>query len=96
MERRISAKNAKWTGEKWVAENAELRDIGADHAITEKTLDEYAIIGLPPPEELMTAETSYKNMSFADLNAYIEELDRDGFDTLKYRLELYNKISCLS
>lgn len=93
MERRISAKNAKWTGEEWVAENAELRDIGADHAITEKTLDEYAIIGLPPPEELMTAETSYRNMSFAELNAYIEELDRDGFDTLRYRLELYNKIS---
>ena len=93
MQRRISAKSAKWTGKKWVAENAELRDIGADHAITEKTLAEYAITGLPPPEELMTAETSYKNMNFAELNAYIEELDRDGFDTLKYRLELYNKIS---
>lgn len=93
VKRRLSAKSARWTGEKWVAENAELRDIGEDRAITEETLAEYAIAGLPAPEELMTAETNYKNMSFTDLNAYMEELERDGFDTLKYRLELYNKIS---
>ncbi|HZX34870.1 MAG TPA: LPS export ABC transporter permease LptG [Thermodesulfobacteriota bacterium] len=93
VKRRITAKSARWTGEKWVAENAELRDIGADRAITEETLAEYAIAGLPAPEELMTAETSYKNMSFTELNAYMEGLERDGFDTLKYRLELYNKIS---
>lgn len=93
VERRVSAKSARWTGEKWVAKNAELRNIGADRAITEETLVEYEIAGLPAPEELMTAETSYKNMNFTELSAYIEGLERDGFDTLKYRLELYNKIS---
>lgn len=93
VERRVTAKSAKWTGEKWIAENAELLSITADGEIIEKTLAEYTIEGLPAPEELMTAETSYKSMNFADLNAYIDELEQDGFDTLKYRLELYNKLS---
>lgn len=93
VERRIIAKSAKWNGEKWVAEDAELLSITASHEITAETFADYAISGLPAPEELMSAETSYKSMNFAELNAYINELDRDGFDTLKYRLELYNKLS---
>ncbi|MFZ3072684.1 MAG: LPS export ABC transporter permease LptG [Thermodesulfobacteriota bacterium] len=93
VERRVSARSAKWTGEKWVAEDAEVLNISADHEVAVKTLGEYALTELPAPEELMTIETSYKNMNFAELNAYIEELEQDGFDTLKYRLELYNKLS---
>ncbi len=50
-------------------------------------------IALRSPDELIPFEHSYENMTISELRDYINSLTLDGYDTARYRTELYMRLT---
>ncbi|HBG47090.1 MAG TPA: LPS export ABC transporter permease LptG [Deltaproteobacteria bacterium] len=90
---RVQAKSAAWTGEQWVAEGATAWAFteGAEAAREERA--EYVLSGVVEPEELVNMENFQQNLSFADLRAYVKELEKEGYEATKYKIDLWDKLT---
>ncbi|MBI5562404.1 MAG: LPS export ABC transporter permease LptG [Deltaproteobacteria bacterium] len=90
---RIGAQNARWKDGAWMAAEAEVWRFAADgHAV--KTAEANAALpGVMPPEELIGAEGAYKNMTIFELNRYINGLVAEGYNAVRFKIDLYGKIT---
>ena len=87
------ARRAEWKDSAWVAPSAELWSYTPGSAPLKEEKNDLVLPGLPPPEELLGAEKSIEDMSFTELSAYIRGLNKEGYDTSRYRVELYTKVT---
>ncbi len=85
-------KRLLWQDGFWQAE-----DITTWHFTEDgRVIKEYSPTGtvaLRNPDELIPLEHSYERMTIGELRAYINSLAMDGYDTSRYRTELYMRFS---
>lgn len=90
---RVEAASALWKGDRWVAEKAAVWKFTAEGEALSSERTDFTLAGLAGPEDLVNLENFQQNMSFLELRYYIGELEREGYDTAKYRIDLWSKIS---
>lgn len=90
---RVEAPSAAWLNGKWVAESAAVWTFTREGEALASVRDQFVLKGVAEPEDLVTLENFQQNMSFFELKYYIGELDKDGYETTKYRIDLWSKIS---
>lgn len=93
VEGRVEAKSATWAEDRWVAEAATVWTFTKEGEALAQRTDELVLHGLSKPEDLVNLENFQQNMSFLELSDYIGELEEDGYDTAKYRIDLWSKVS---
>ena len=49
--------------------------------------------GIRPPEELQNVKRGYEDMSSAELKQFMDNLERDGFETDRYAVDLYGRLA---
>lgn len=90
---RVEAPSALWQDGKWVAETAAVWTFTPEGEALADTREQFVLQGLAEPEDLVNLENFQQNMSFMELRYYIGELEEDGYETAKYRIDLWSKIS---
>jgi len=93
LRERIMAREASWKDGHWRGEDVRMWRFSEGRTIDEGVFDEFVFKGLKGPEELLSFESSYEKMTFTELGSYIRGLEKDGYDTTRYRVELYSKLS---
>lgn len=92
LKERISADSAHFKNGVWVAEDVVAWERSGG-GVEEVALKDFAFTELKGPKELLSAELNYEKMGFSELKSYIRSLKNDGYDTSRYRVILYTKIS---
>jgi lipopolysaccharide export system permease protein len=93
LEGRTHARMVEWEDGSWVAKEATGLTF-RDGSVVDKTRKRDIVFqGLEGPEDLVIFEKSYEDMSFMELKHYIRGLEKDGYKTYKYRVELYDKFT---
>jgi lipopolysaccharide export system permease protein len=92
MERRIDAKNAKWNGSRWVFSNGFVRTFGGEEHV--EAFDTLTVRQMTEtPDDFAQEEIDEENMTFAELQRYIERVQKSGGKVHKYLVDLYFKLS---
>ncbi|MCI0452900.1 MAG: LptF/LptG family permease [Candidatus Latescibacteria bacterium] len=92
MERRIDAKNARWNGSRWVFSNGFVRTFGDEERV--EAFDTLTVREMTEtPDDFAQEEIDEENMTFAELQRYIERVERSGGKVQKYLVDLYFKLS---
>jgi lipopolysaccharide export system permease protein len=92
LERRIDAKNAKWNGSRWVFHTGFERVFDGSERV--EAFDTLTVPELTEtPADFAQEEIDEENMTFAELQHYIERVQRSGGEVEKYLVDLYFKLS---
>ncbi|MFQ5428300.1 MAG: LPS export ABC transporter permease LptG [Thermodesulfobacteriota bacterium] len=91
--RRIDAKKARWTGDKWMVEGAILRDFKGDGRVTRRRAGPLALTNIAPPEELGAPDNGHMSLTMEELKRLIRILDAEGYETHQYRTDLYSRVA---
>jgi LPS export ABC transporter permease LptG len=96
LRRHISAERAYWRPslKTWIFENGWTRDI---HGITERNFRNFQADTFPeldePPDYFLKELVQAKQMNYRQLESYIDDLARSGFDTVRLRVQYHKKFS---
>lgn len=92
LERRIDAKNAKWQRGRWVFHSGFVRTFeGEEHV---EAFDTLTVPDMKEtPEEFAQQEIDEENMTFEELQRYIQRVQKSGGKVQKYMVDLYFKLS---
>jgi lipopolysaccharide export system permease protein len=93
IRRRFDAKRGKWTGASWVFSDVVERRF--KNGMIESKVVHATLPGLisEPPSVFKIADKSPDEMSYRELERYIDKLRRNGHDVKRYMVDLYDKIS---
>jgi lipopolysaccharide export system permease protein len=87
------ARTVEWEDGRWIGREARGLTFMESYVVDEPKEGDTVFQGLRGPEELVTFEKSYADMGFRELGHYISGLEKDGYNTDRYRVELYSRIS---
>jgi lipopolysaccharide export LptBFGC system permease protein LptF len=96
LQRRIYAKTAHWdtTVSRWIFENGWQRSFSGE---TVSSYSPFTVSTFPEireqPGYFTKNDTLSDEMSYGELSKYIADLSQSGFDTVKFRVQLANKLS---
>jgi len=91
---RITAETARFGKGGWKAEKAVVWSFAEDgKALESRTVSGLVIPGLMDPVDLSDVENFQKNMGMRELGRYIKNVEAQGYDSSRYRLDLYCKLS---
>ncbi len=96
LQRRIHADSARWdpTVNRWIFENGWQRSFAGDTIASYQT---FAVSTFPEiheqPGYFKKEDKPSDEMSYGELTKYIADLRQSGFDTVKLRVQLANKLS---
>jgi len=93
LEKRISAKNAKWENGRWILD--ELMIITFDENNTPiLKWDSQQTADIPEkPETFRSIQQEIENLGYFDLRKYVGKIASEGYDTTKYEVILAGKIA---
>jgi len=98
LTRQISAERARWsqTLKTWVFETAGAADTAASLHVLQPFPSQATTFSelTEPPDYFLKEAVQDKQMNFLQLDRYIRDLQRSGFDTVKLKVQLYRKFSC--
>ncbi len=92
-ESRITAKRADWDGNVWIAEGVSRILLDGSTPREDTPTGGFVLPGLGGPEEFSSKKASHESMNFKELKRYIRELEKEGYDTTRYLVDLYGKFS---
>lgn len=93
VKERIYSRNVAWQDGRWVAASATIWKFSLNGEADRTEADNLEIKNFINPEDLPNVENLQKNMSIGELKNYINTLEEDGYDSSRYRIELYGKFS---
>ncbi|MDH4101507.1 MAG: LPS export ABC transporter permease LptG [Nitrospirota bacterium] len=91
--KRINAEEVRWTNGGWVAKTAETWTFQTGKPAKRQTSRRQTIAELDPPEQIATGASMTKNLGFFDLLSYIKTIEEEGYNAVKYRVELFGKLT---
>ena len=89
----IAAKKAQWTGNNWLFYGGMVQTFVPGGQIIGETFDKRTIIMTERPEDFANLERKVTEMNANDLYRYILRLERDGYDSRPYWVELQSRIA---
>ncbi len=101
LQREISADQAEWQAplHTWIFQNGWVRQVRSPVATDDRKVafERFQVRTFPEldesPEYFMKKMEQGMQMNFQQLEAYIGDLQQSGFDTVRLRVQLYNKFS---
>ncbi len=94
LQERIVAARAVWMNDRWVFYNViENNFTGTASFTTTKYPIRYLSIKETPDDFKIVFEKGTEKMSYRELKQYIQNLDKNGYDTTRYRVDLQGKIT---
>ncbi|MCK4738657.1 MAG: LPS export ABC transporter permease LptG [Deltaproteobacteria bacterium] len=93
LKRKIRAREAEWKDNEWITAEAFITDFTEGKRFREKKVKDYVFKSLRDSESILSAKRHYEQMDFTELRGFIRGLEKDGYDTSRYRVELYSKLS---
>lgn len=92
LERRIDARNAKWDGSRWVFSGGFVRTFEGEEKV--EAFDTLTVREMTErPEDFAQQEIDEEDMTYAELQRYVERVQRSGGKVQKYLVDLYFKLS---
>jgi LPS export ABC transporter permease LptF/LPS export ABC transporter permease LptG len=90
---RLFAKRAVWDGTQWMFEEGWLRQFTNNKQSHLEEFTQKPISAMDPPSYFRREVREADQMNYAELQAYVEDLRRSGFDVGSLTVDLYRKIS---
>ncbi len=91
---RIDALNADWIDGKWRFHNGAVRDFDENGSIRMTPFKELDY-SLPESwESFQNIERQSREMSYTELRTYIQKIQSAGYDSTRYLVDFYSKLSC--
>ena len=90
---RIDAKEVKWINGIWKLHEGTVRDFGQGGSIETTPFKD---LDLPLPEtweSFQNIERKSQEMSYAELRTYVQKIQSAGYDSTRYLVDLYSKLS---
>jgi len=89
----VAARQAQWTGKNWLFFDGQVQSFGAHGALLGETFKTRTIVLTERPEDFANLERKVTEMTGTDLHRYIQRLERDGYDSRPYWVELHSRIA---
>ena len=90
---RVDARSAQWKEGKWVFSDASVTDFTVRNLPARKNYQEL-ILPLPEtPNDFQIAEKNPEEMNYRELKDYVQKIERDGYNSSKYRTAMHACIS---
>jgi lipopolysaccharide export system permease protein len=89
----IAAKKAQWTGDHWLFYGGMVQTFIPGGHILGEIFDRRTIIMTERPQDFVNLERKVTEMNAKDLYRYILRLERDGYDSRPYWVELQSRIA---
>lgn len=89
----IAAKKAQWLGDHWLFSNGMVQTFAPDGHIIGETFEQRTIIMTESPQDFVNLERKVTEMNAQDLYRHILRLERDGYDSRPYWVELQSRIA---
>lgn len=90
---RVDARSAKWKEGKWVLSDASATDFAQKGLPVRKNYQEM-VLSLPEtPHDFQIAEKNPEEMNYRELKDYVRKIERDGYNSSKYRTAMHACIS---
>ncbi|NWG02971.1 MAG: LPS export ABC transporter permease LptG [Syntrophaceae bacterium] len=89
---RIDAKEVKWINGKWKFLEGSVRDFDGS-SIQTTPFKEIELSLLESWESLQSMERQSREMSYTELRTYIQRIQAAGYDSTRYLVDLYSKLS---
>ncbi|MBM4288675.1 MAG: LPS export ABC transporter permease LptG, partial [Deltaproteobacteria bacterium] len=89
----MAAQRAQWTGKHWQFFDGMVQTFLDDGQILGETFGRRTIIMTERPEDFVNLERKVTEMNGHDLYRHIQRLDRDGYDSRPYWVELQSRIA---
>jgi lipopolysaccharide export system permease protein len=90
---RIDAREAKWNNRKWKFYDGSVRKFNVEGSIQTTSFKELEL-SLPETwESFQNIERQSREMSYTELRTYIQQIQSAGYDSTRYLVDLYAKLS---
>jgi lipopolysaccharide export system permease protein len=89
----IAAARAQFQGTHWHFINGQIQTLGGDGTLSGEQFQERDIVLTERPADFADLEKKVTEMDFAELYRYVERLERDGYKSTPYRVDLYSRLS---
>jgi lipopolysaccharide export system permease protein len=90
---RIDAKEAKWIDERWKLYDGAVREFGEEGSIRTTSFEEREVRLPEAWASFQAIERQSIEMSYTDLRNYIQKIQSAGYDSTRYLVDLYAKLS---
>ena len=91
--RRVEAKEGRWQDNGWTFHTVTERRFGPEGILSRKFYPTMRGLITEPPSVFKIAEKNPEEMSYNELQRYIQRLKRNGHDVRRYLVDLYNKVA---
>lgn len=91
--RRIDAREARWTNGKWILYQGAIREFQEGGGIHTVPFSDHEFDLQEDWESFQKIQQKSGEMSYTELHAYIEKIGVAGYDTTRYLVDLYSKLS---
>ncbi len=89
----IAAARAQFQGDHWRFYQGEIQLLGARGHIEGEKFQQRDIVLTERPEDFADLEKKVTEMDLDELAAYVRRLERDGYKSTTYRVDLYSRLS---
>lgn len=93
LARRVNAATATWRGQQWLLEHVWIREFRKGQSSAFKIVPRMTIDLPETPSYFFKEQKMPDQMKYLELRTYIDELALSGFDTVKFRVQLAQKLS---
>jgi lipopolysaccharide export system permease protein len=89
----IAAARAQWQGDHWRFSQGFIHTFDPTGAEVGEKFQERDLVLTERPEDFAGLEKKVTEMNLTELYRYVQRLERDGYKSTSYRLDLYNRVS---
>jgi len=93
LRQRTDAQEARWDGEGWIFTQVSIRKFSPSGEIDTTIYDEKAIPIPERPEDFKKGMQNPNQMTYLELQEYVERLKMEGYDATRYVVDLHKKLS---
>jgi lipopolysaccharide export system permease protein len=89
----IAAARAQWQGDHWRFSQGLIQTFDPEGTVTGEKFQQRDIVLTERPEDFGDLEKKVTEMDQTELSRYVERLERDGYKSTPYRVDLYSRLS---
>ncbi|MCX5891978.1 MAG: LPS export ABC transporter permease LptG [Deltaproteobacteria bacterium] len=89
----IAAARAQFQGDHWRFTNGQIQTMDEGGSLSGEKFQQRDIVLTERPEDFGNLEKKVNEMDFRELYRYVGRLERDGYKSTSYRVDLYNRLT---
>ncbi len=89
----IAAARAQFQGDHWRFYRGEIQTLDAGGSLSGETFQQRDLVLTERPDDFADLEKKVTEMDLMELYRYVERLERDGYKSTVYRVDLYSRLS---